>query len=237
MSVSQQAWKYLFCDILNDPGFRRRLTGLSNLGFMECDAKYGPKRCRWIDTKVKDRFPVRGTIYMYFTGDAGHYVSYRVQGKEVIVFDPSYPGGTFSGSIDTYWKAIHAKFKEYGFELVRDGSYLPNAQQTWEGDSFCQTWSLAYFTKLRKYLHVKSESQSMEMLTNIISDLVRSAAFRDIVITKWDEFLVGWQHQGLSLLEDENGNGYEGPILFLKSDEFLEYCERIDQSTLEALCN
>lgn len=235
MSISQQAWKYLFCDILNDPGFRRRLTGLSNLGFMECDAKYGVKRCRWIDTKVKDRFPVRGTIYMYYTGDAGHFVSYRVEGRNVVVFDPSYPNGTFGDAIHTYWPAIVRKFKEHGYDVVKDDSY-PITCQTWDGDSFCQTWSLAYFTKLRQYLVLKTESESMKMLTSIVNDLTKSGPFRDIVLTKWDENLVGWQTQGLSLLEDENGNGYDGPILFLKPEEFLQYCDGVDQLTLESLC-
>lgn len=199
------AFKYLFCDILNDPDYRARLSGLRDLAFVE----FLPRRQVWVRGSASAR---RGTIYVKF-GDEAHYVGYRRDGDDaLVIYDSSYPDGTFSGSFDGIMDIVKRTFAVTS--VTFDTSY-GIAVQRGRGDTFCQTWSLAYFTPFRDFFN-DDRSPRFKMF-DIIQGFARKKTFKNIVRDDWEK-LYRWQvmsiNEGLVDLRDP---------AFKTSRDFMDY--------------
>lgn len=179
-SAEDLAFKYLFCDVLNDPDYRARLSGLRDLAFVE----FLPRRQVWARGSVQSR---RGTIYVKF-GDEAHYVAYRRESDDsLLIYDSSHPNGTFSGSFDGMMDLVKRVFAVTNVEF--DDSY-GDAVQRGPGDTFCQTWSLAYFTPFRDFL---SDDRSPRFKMNdIIKGFCRKKVFQNILKDDWEK-IYRWQ--------------------------------------------
>lgn len=206
---SQRAlqFKYLFCDILNDPDYRARLAGLRDLAHVDIL----PRRENWVRGSVQSR---RGTIYIQYNDEA-HYVSYvRDKNDTIVIFDPSYPDGTYGTLI---LEKVDRIKRVFVVDTVRfDQSYGPAPQRS-SGDTFCQTWSLAYFTPMREFLKV--EHGARYALMDIIKAFMSKRVFRRILEEDWPK-LLRWQQMSI----DQSLVDLKEPC-FRTSDDFLDYAE------------
>lgn len=212
-----RAWKYLFCDIVGDPEYRRRLSGLRDLAFLEIVGR----RTSWI---LGSSESTRGTLYIQY-GEEAHYVSYRLRGDEVLLFDPSYPDGTYAGMVQDKITLIKRAFD--GKAVVFDDTY--RAPQRNPNDTFCQTWSLAYFMTERDKFHLSSYRGELEspriMCYQICRSLMDGPKFREIVENNWGK-LYDWQVQAIS----SNLVDVDEPV-FNNADSFLRYCNMLTPRT------
>lgn len=213
-SISHQ-FKYLFCDILNDPNYRARLAGLRDLAHVDVL----PRRENWVRGSVQSR---RGTIYIQYNDEA-HFVAYvREKNDTLMIFDPSHPDGTYGGLISDKLDTIKRIFV---VDVVRFDTSYGTPPQRGSGDTFCQTWSLAYFTPFRSSLSIPFGPRYA--LMDIIKGFCGKRVFRRILEEDWPQ-LLRWQQMSI-----DSGLVDLREVAFKTSDEFLDYVERdFDQLAL-----
>jgi hypothetical protein len=161
-------WKSVWDFVLNDPEFRLQFTGGGDYKISEC----GGSR-----NSIKHE---KGTIYISdpnVTDGQGHFISYEMKNGKIHIFDSASPGGQY-GEWATL-PILRRIAKRAGKEFV----LLPNHPQVHEEDSFCQTWSLAWLSPMRKYtLNVKTPSQGIERLYIICKMIINDYRFEEYVM-------------------------------------------------------
>jgi len=186
MSIASEAdmthWKYMWNDILSDPDFRCWLTGKKACGYYQLKKS----------NKIKNETPKhetsnKGTFYMKF-GKLGHYVAYEIKKDSINIFDPSHStgneSGIYSGCLPDFIKTIQNKFSP-NIKFIEDFG----TPQILKGDSFCQTWSLAYllgkpFQDIMK--QIKKDNR-IEILYTICKKIIKLKIFEEICLSqsKW----------------------------------------------------
>lgn len=197
------AFKYLFCDIVGDPRFRQRLSGFHDLAFVELQGR----SVNWV---VGNAGSLRGTLYIGL-GDDAHFMSYRNEGDRVVIFDPSHPDGTYSHVVRRRMSCVRNVFP--GKRIEFDETYP--CPQVLEEDTFCQTWSLAYFLRYREIL--SGSGTSKFKLYTLIREIVNSRPFQNIIRNNWSQF-VEWQSVAMDMDLVPAGS-----VCFIAPSNFVDY--------------
>jgi hypothetical protein len=172
-------WKYMWNDILSDPDFRCWITGKTAGGYYQL----------FKNTKIENDTPKgcstkKGTFYMKF-GKLGHYVAYEMKAKEILIFDSSHStgneNGIYSECLLGFTKTIKSKFSP-NIKFVEDFG----TPQILKGDSFCQTWSLAYLlgSPTKKIIKEITVTNRIEILYKLCKKIIDSRVFKEICETQ-----------------------------------------------------
>jgi hypothetical protein len=175
-------WKYMWNDILSDPDFRYWFTGKTGGGYYQL----------FKDGKIKNETPKgastkKGTFYMKF-GNLGHYVAYEKKEKGILIFDSSHSlgneSGRYSGCLPGFIDTIEENFSPNIKFEEKFGT-----PQTLKGDSFCQTWSLAYLmgASTQKIMKEITPNNKIDILYKLCKKIINSPVFKNIFLTqdKW----------------------------------------------------
>jgi hypothetical protein len=164
-------WKYIWNDILSDVDFRNWITN-KNLSYYQIY-----KNGKVIDLSNPNSNKKIGTLYMQFPGNLAHYMTFKETKKNVILFDSSYPNGTYSGCFPDFSYTVVNFFKK---EIIFNKDF--DTPQNHKNDSFCQTWSLCYLlnTKKSKELLKSSKKDSINSLYKICKYIIGMPVFEEI---------------------------------------------------------
>ena len=172
-------WKYMWNDILADPDFRYWFIGKSGGGYYQL----------FKDGKIKNDTPKgastkKGTFFMKF-GNSGHYVAYEKKVKNILIFDSSHSlgdeHGRYSGCLPDFIGTIEKNFSPNIKFVEKFGT-----PQTLKGDSFCQTWSLAYLmgASTQKIMKEITPNNKIEILYKLCKKIINSPVFEEICLTQ-----------------------------------------------------
>jgi hypothetical protein len=177
-------WKNMWGDILADPDFRYWILGKAEgAGYFDLIKT---------NKQVKNVTPQggsvkKGTFYMKF-GKLGHYVAYEMKNKKIQIFDSSHSTGDERGKYSDCFPP---------FIPTIEKNFSPNVEfietfgtpQTLNGDSFCQTWSLAYLmgTPTHKIMKKMKSDNKIEVLYKLCKYIIGLPMFKKICKeeTKW----------------------------------------------------
>ena len=156
-------WKTLWDVFISDEEFRKYYTKTK-----------GDYRIT-IRTTKPIRHPA-GTLLLPGTRSSGedHFVTYTMTSARITIFDPSDTSGT-------YGSYLNANVKKKISELANKPLYVNDRHpQCHSGDTFCQTWSLAW---LRRKLHThinesKTPSSSSIPLSRLVRRIANSTRFK-----------------------------------------------------------
>lgn len=198
------SWKDCWDSLLNDSRFRSFFIG-GNLYEYIVPVNFAPtspaeiksfdpvtsdigqfvrKHTRFVMT-LRKRLPKfnvtkpKGSILIKGGGDEDHYVSFRIKGGTIKVFDPA----DTSGRYDSYFPRRYQKI----LALIT-GKHVVVSQrhpQCTKGDTFCQTWTIARlnsglkqytkYTPLAKSPHATRLKGSVPYMYNIVSKIAHSS--------------------------------------------------------------
>ena len=152
-----KCWKTLWDWFISDPEFRQYFTNTNG------------------DYKITSRTTERiskssGTLVLPGTRKSGedHFVTYTMTPNLITVFDPSDTSGTYGRYLNENTKRKISQLA--GKPLIVDQRH----PQCHSGDTFCQTWSLAWLRRnLKNYT---SESRTPSMSSGTLSQLVQTIA-------------------------------------------------------------
>jgi len=172
-------WKYMWNDILSDPDFRSWFVGEKSSGYFQL----------YKNKKVENETPSKklinkGTFYMKF-GKLGHYVAYEIKNKNIYIFDSSHSTGsqkgTYADCLPDFIDTIHDKFSPNIHFIEKFGT-----PQTLKGDSFCQTWSLAYLlgSYTQKIMKQLTDTNKVKILYKICKYIIKKPIFEEICLTQ-----------------------------------------------------
>ena len=169
-------WKNMWSDILADPDFRFWILKKPEIaGYFDLKKNLTVKNTTPDDAlKKKDIVIKKGTFFMKF-GKLGHYVAYEIKNNKIYIFDSSHSTGDESGKYSDCLPPLIPTIKK---------NYFPNVEfietfgtpQTLDGDSFCQTWSLAYLIgspthKIMKKMNLNNKIETLYKICKYIIDL------------------------------------------------------------------
>lgn len=182
--VEIKTWKYMWNDILSDPEFRNDYL-LRGRSFGD----YRLQKNGSIIYNLKKKARInKGTFYLKF-GDLAHYVAYNIIGKDIIIFDSSNPGGTYSDCLNDFIDIIeNIKIKPFkGKKIKFETKY--NTPQTHPNDSFCQTYSLGYLSdniKIHDLMKTANSVVSRKELFLICKEFINMVEFEEICVdSQW----------------------------------------------------
>jgi hypothetical protein len=167
-------WKNMWSDIISDPDFREWISGKTASGYYQL----------YKNTKIKNetpgkKTPKKGTFYMKF-GKLGHYVAYEIKKNSILIFDSSHSTGSDYGlyrdCLPDFMKTIQRHFSK-NIEFVEKYG----TPQVLPGDSFCQTWSLAYLlgTPTQSIMSKLNSNNQIEILYEICSKIIATPVFKE----------------------------------------------------------
>lgn len=157
LSPDLKCWKTLWDWFISDKAFRMYFTNTNG------DYRI-TQRSKQKITKTS------GTLLLPGTRQSGedHFVTYTMTPQRITVFDPSDTSGTYGSYLNETTKR---KISQLAGKPLNVDHRHP---QCHSGDTFCQTWSLAWLRRnLRNYT---SESQTPNMSSGPLSQLVRTIA-------------------------------------------------------------
>ena len=208
-------WKYIWNDIISDVDFRNWIIN-KNTGFYQIFKNDKITDLSSQDTSKKDK--LKGTFYMQFQGGHAHYVAYKILKSKIVIFDPSYPDGTFSGCLPDYIDTI----QNY-FDLPVEFDDQFGTPQTNKNDSFCQTWTICYLMnnkKLNKLLESSNDNPT-ESLYKICKHIISLSIFKEICNEQSN-----WINKNLKI--------NKAPKKW-NADYLLEYSELFDEEMFDYL--
>ena len=157
LSKELKSWKTLWDLFISDPEFRKYFTNTSG------DYKITSR-------SVKPILEPSGTLLLPGSRRSGedHFVAYTMTPQRITVFDPSDTSGT-------YGSYLNENTKRKISQLAKKPLYVNHRHpQCHSGDTFCQTWSLAWLSRnLSNYI---SESRTPNSSAGPIARLVKTVA-------------------------------------------------------------
>lgn len=165
-------WKYIWNDILSDVDFRNWIVN-KNLRFFHIFKNNTIKEISSTSNNKENK----GTFYMQFPGNHAHFVAYKNLKSKLVLFDPSYENGTYSGCLPDFLHTIQKKFNK---TIHFDDKF--ETPQRHKNDSFCQTWTLCYLldNKTSKSLLNHSIINSIDALYMICKYIISLPVFEEI---------------------------------------------------------
>jgi hypothetical protein len=170
-------WKNMWSDILSDPDFREWIAGKSASGYYQL---YKNKKIANESPDGKNH--KKGTFYMKF-GVLGHYVAYEIKKGSISIFDSSHSTGTAYGlyrdCLPDFMDTIRTHFSEKIEFVEKYGT-----PQVVAGDSFCQTWSLAYLLgkPTQSIMKKLNSTNQIEVLFEICLKIIDMPVFEEICL-------------------------------------------------------
>ena len=129
------------------------------------------------DLVMGNRTPIsntRGTLYIppAKKGEEGHFISYQMIGTQIQIFDPSvYAYQQFANN-----PGLAQSIADRSGKSVLKLQNHP--QDLCEGDTFCQTWSLAWLKpNLRKFTNVKTPNNAVNSIYEIVRTVSNNSKF------------------------------------------------------------
>lgn len=169
-------WKNMWSDILADPDFRFWILGKADgAGYFDL------KKNLTVNNMTPEGGSIqKGTFFMKF-GKLGHYVSYEIKNDKIYIFDSSHSTGDergkYSDCLPPFMETIMKNFSSNVVFVEKFGT-----PQTLDGDSFCQTWSLAYLlgTPTHKFMKKINPDNKIEILYKICKYIIDLPVFEEI---------------------------------------------------------
>jgi len=195
-------WKTLWDVFISDKEFRKYYTNTKG------------------DYRVTNRTtkPIRqpsGTLLLPGTRSSGedHFVTYNMTPARITVFDPSDTSGT-------YGSYLNDRVKKRISKLANKPLYVNNRHpQCHSGDTFCQTWSLAWLRR-NHHTHI-NESQTPSSSSVPLAMLVRRIASS----TRFEEYMLANKVQFQPIINKERVKNQLRPTLSV--EEFIRMSQHI----------
>jgi hypothetical protein len=185
MSIASESdmthWKYMWNDILSDPDFRCWFTNKKACGYYQLK-----KNKKIEDETPKNALKNKGTFYMKFD-QLGHYVAYEIKKDSINIFDSSHSTGNefgiYSDCLPDFIETIKKNFSPNIKFIEKFGT-----PQILKGDSFCQTWSLAYLLgkPTQDIMSKINKDNRIEILYKLCKKIISSKVFEEICLTQQD---------------------------------------------------
>jgi uncharacterized ubiquitin-like protein YukD len=163
-------WKQLWDIFISDGEFRHYYT------------KY-----KTYDLLLSDTTPIKGTYGTLYIPPKkrekeGHFIAYQIVGDSILIFDSSaYAYQQFSNNPDL---AESIRIRS-GKKVVK---LTDHPQDLCEGDTFCQTWSLAWLTpSLKSKVKAKSVYDAISSMYEIIHSIAMSDKFVNYMLNPENE--------------------------------------------------
>lgn len=160
------SWKEIWSIFISDKEFRNFFTDTH-------DYTVRPSSVKKINRNV-------GTIHLPGTRGSGedHFIAYKKYKDRIDIFDPADTSGRYNSFLNNTTKE---KISKLASKPVRVLNYHP---QCHKGDTFCQTWSLAWLKpNLQKYvIGVKNKNQSIENIYKICYKISHSIKFKQYML-------------------------------------------------------
>lgn len=173
LSRDLACWKTLWDIFISDVEFRKYYANVKG------DYRITP------GTKKPIQHPA-GTFVLPGERSSGedHFVTYNMTPQRITVFDPSDTSGTYGSYLnETARKKIAT--------LAKKPLYVSSRHpQCHSGDTFCQTWSLAW---LRRSLHdyindSKTPNSSIAPITALVKRIAQSSKFKTYMMSNKVQF-------------------------------------------------
>lgn len=160
-------WKHLWDVFISDVEFRKYYTNYPSY-----------------DLVLGNETPIvnsRGTLYIppAVPNGQGHFIAYQMNGNKIEIFDPSaYAYQEFSSNPNLQ----NSIGQRSGKSLVK---LTNHPQDLCKGDTFCQTWSLAWLKpNLRQFTNAKNVNSAITSIYNIVSTVAKNNMFKDYMLFK-----------------------------------------------------
>lgn len=164
LSNKLACWKEIWSVFMADPEFREHYTGTHDF------------------TVGKDISINRsqGTLRLPGTRKSGedHFIAFKKYTHHIEIFDPADTSGRYNSFLND---TVKYKIMKMANRSVRVVNWHP---QCHDGDTFCQTWSLAWLKpSLRKYITtVKTKQDSIVNMYKLCSKIAKSRAFSQYML-------------------------------------------------------
>lgn len=159
LSNKLACWKELWSVFIADPAFREHYTKTHDFTVGE-------------DNKIDKP---SGTICLKGNRNSGedHFIAFKKYIDHIEIFDPADTSGRYNSFLND---SVKNKIMKMSNRSVRVVNWHP---QCHDGDTFCQTWSLAWLkSSLRKYIKsVKTNQDSIINMYKICKTIARSRSF------------------------------------------------------------
>lgn len=166
LSPLLKAWKEIWSIFISDPAFRKYFTNTADYTVRMNTTK------RIASNSGTIRLPGnRGT-------DEDHFISFIKYDNRIDIFDPADTSGRYNSFLTD---RVKNKIATLSARPVRVLNYHP---QCHDGDTFCQTWSLAWMKpSLRKNVTgVRTSNQSMTAMHKICRAIANSKKFSEYML-------------------------------------------------------
>lgn len=175
-----RAWKHLWDLFIGDSVFREYYTDTPSY---DLDMKRVTLR-----TKISKP---KGTLYIGPTrkkGREGHFIGYEMNSGNIRIFDPS---GFAYQQFSANSRLANSVAQRSGKSVIRLENH---PQDICTGDTFCQTWSIAWLKpNMRKLTQgVNTANKSVTNMYTIVSTIANSAKFSQYMRANaqtFDEFI------------------------------------------------
>ncbi len=252
------SWKDCWDSLFNEPSFRSFYLGgylyeyvipvdfapspedrvLRSFSLEKTNLKaFIKKHQRYVDFQRKNfkKFNTtkpKGSILIKGGGKEDHYVSFRIKGDILKVFDPA----DTSGSYDAYFPKRYQKL----LSLITGKRVVvsQNHPQCTKGDTFCQTWTIARLnSNLKQFTKYKPQSRS-SVKTRLTSSvqLMSNIVYRITHNTKFENYLKKpTVHSKFKKIFDKSRSYYKLPPALDSVDYFIELSRRIQPRHIESI--
>lgn len=113
-----------------------------------------------------------GTLYIPIDKFQGHFLAFEQNNNKIHIFDPSRYGFAQFRDIPGLQQSVINRSKKT-IETISN-----HPQDHCPGDTFCQTWSLAWLNnKLRPLTKAKNKNESINAIYEIVRHISRSVKF------------------------------------------------------------
>ena len=161
-------WKHLWDVFMSDTEFRKYYTTK-----------------KVFDLTMQNTEPItgkKGTLYippLKKNGSEGHFLAFEITGKNIHIFD----GYAQFREILGLRESVSIRSKK----IIKEFDNHP--QDHCDGDTFCQTWSLAWLNnKLRLLTKAKNENESKDAIYKIVNHISHSKKFIDYMMSNEKTF-------------------------------------------------
>ena len=167
--MNLRLWKHIWDIFISDETFRYYYTDTPSY---DLDMKKST-----LNTPILRN---RGTLYIgpqSSRDPEGHFIAYEKNSKEIKIFDPSsLVYQQFNNNPNLAVSVAH-RSKRNVVKLKQ------HPQDLYTGDTFCQTWTIAWLkSKLRPLTHVSSPCESVNSMFTIIKTISHSKKFTEYML-------------------------------------------------------
>ena len=171
----------------------------------------------------------KGSLYIEPSGengdDEGHFVAYELSEKSITIFDPS--GYAYQQFDKTMAKKVSAMSGKKAILLNI------HPQEICTGDTFCQTWSLAWLnSKLReKTVGLQSPKDAIKSMYKIVTTIIKSPKFTGFILkhkSDIDSWITEARTKGKKYFNMNMTN-----TMIANCEDFIHFSRQVDKNDIE----